>query len=55
VHGLRAYDAIQLAAARAARGAADGCTTFAAFDTTLRAAAAVEGFALLPADPVTAR
>lgn len=55
VHGLCAYDAVQLAAARAARSADDGCTSFAAFDTSLRSAAAAEGFALLPTDPVTAR
>ncbi|TAM87278.1 MAG: PIN domain-containing protein [Jatrophihabitans sp.] len=50
VHGLRAYDAIQLASATAVRAAVPDCTTFAAFDRSLRAAAAAEGFALLPAD-----
>lgn len=50
VHGLRAYDAIQLAAARAARNADDGCADFAAFDGALRDAAAAEGFALQPSD-----
>ncbi len=48
VHGLRAYDAIQLASARAARNADDGCSGFAAFDRALRDAAAAEGFALFP-------
>jgi hypothetical protein len=47
-HGLRAYDGVQLSAATSARAADPGCTTFAAFDTTLRTAAAAEGFALLP-------
>jgi len=47
-HGLRAYDALQLASARAAREADASCDTFACTDTTLRAAAAAEGFALLP-------
>ncbi|MQA17092.1 MAG: PIN domain-containing protein [Pseudonocardiaceae bacterium] len=53
VHGLRAYDAIQLAAARAARDADDDCTGLAAFDNALRSAAAAEGIALLPADRVS--
>lgn len=48
VHGLRAYDAVQLAAARAAAGADPDCTDFAAFDQGLRAAAAAEGFTLIP-------
>ncbi|MBA3411457.1 MAG: type II toxin-antitoxin system VapC family toxin [Geodermatophilaceae bacterium] len=46
--GLRAYDAIQLAAARGAAAADPTCRTFAAFDRSLRAAAAAEGFALIP-------
>jgi uncharacterized protein len=50
VHGLRAYDAVQLATARVAADLVPDCRTFAAFDHNLRAAAAVEGFALLPAD-----
>lgn len=50
VHGLRAYDAIQLAAARAAAGADPDCTDFAAFDKGLRAAAAAEGFTLVPTE-----
>jgi predicted nucleic acid-binding protein len=48
VHGLRAYDAMQLASAKAAAEAVPDCRTVAAFDNTLRAAAAKEGFALLP-------
>jgi predicted nucleic acid-binding protein len=48
VHSLRAYDAVQLASAKAAAEAVLSCRTVAAFDSTLRAAAAKEGFALLP-------
>ncbi|MGH3979596.1 MAG: type II toxin-antitoxin system VapC family toxin [Pseudonocardiaceae bacterium] len=48
VHGLRAYDAVQLASATAAAEAVPDCRTVAAFDVTLRVAAAAEGFALLP-------
>ena len=48
VHGLRAYDAVQLACALAARDAIPECQTFAAFDRQLRAAAAAEGFVLVP-------
>ncbi len=47
-HGLRAYDAIQLATALAAREADPGCDSFACFDAGLRRAAAAEGFVLLP-------
>lgn len=47
-HGLRAYDAVQLASARLASAGDPDCTTFAAFDATLRDAAAAEGFALVP-------
>lgn len=47
-HGLRAYDAVQLSCALAARRADPGCVSFAAYDHTLRRAAAVEGFRLLP-------
>jgi predicted nucleic acid-binding protein len=47
-HGLRAYDAVQLSSALAVRRADEGCTTFAAFDRSLRTAAATEGFGLLP-------
>lgn len=48
LHGLRAYDGIQLSSARAARAAAPECATFAAFDKQLREAAAREEFILLP-------
>jgi predicted nucleic acid-binding protein len=47
-HALRAYDGVQLSAATSARAVDSDCTTFAAFDTTLRTAAAAEGFTLLP-------
>jgi uncharacterized protein len=47
-HGLRAYDAVQLASALAGRAADVTCTTFAAFDSSLRTAAGAEGFFLLP-------
>lgn len=48
VHGLRAYDAIQLATALAVRRADQDCTVFAAFERSLRTAAAAEGFDLVP-------
>lgn len=48
VHGLRAYDAVQLCSALVARGAAPELGRFAAFDLELRAAAAREGFELIP-------
>jgi predicted nucleic acid-binding protein len=48
VHGLRAYDAVQLASARAAADADPGCDSFVCFDAELRAAAARAGFTLLP-------
>lgn len=48
VHGLRAYDAVQLASAVGARTALPECSTIAAFDRQLRSAAAAEGFDLLP-------
>ncbi len=48
VHGLRAYDAVQLASAKAAAEAIPDCRTLAVFDDSLRSAAAKEGFALLP-------
>ena len=48
VHGLRASDAVQLASAKAATEAIPDCRTVAAFDGTLRTAAAKEGFALVP-------
>lgn len=49
-HGLRTYDAIQLATARATREFDPECDTLAAFDRDLRRAASSEGFVLLPAD-----
>lgn len=45
---LRAYDAVHLASALAAREADPGCTEFACFDDELRAAAARSGFSLVP-------
>ena len=48
-HGLRAYDAVQLSSALAVRRVDESCTIFAAFDYSLRTAAATEGFGLLPA------
>jgi len=48
VHGLRAYDAIQLATAKAAAAVMPDCRAFAAYDAALRTAAATEGFALVP-------
>jgi predicted nucleic acid-binding protein len=47
VHGLRAYDAVQLASATATRDAVDGDVTLAAFDRRLCDAAAQEGLAVL--------
>ena len=46
--GLRAVDAIQLAAARAARAADPSCAMFVCFDGALRRAAATVGFRLIP-------
>lgn len=46
IHGLRAYDAIQLASALAAREAAAEDMLFVAFDKALCEAAAVEGLQL---------
>lgn len=48
VHGLRAYDSIQLASARAARDNGATGLVFAAFDKSLRDAAATEAFPLWP-------
>lgn len=48
-HGLRAYDAVQLASALAARTVDPSCDSLAAFDRELRQAAVREGFALVPA------
>ncbi len=47
-HGLRAYDAVQLASAIAARQADEDCDSLACFDRDLRDAAAACGFALIP-------
>jgi uncharacterized protein len=47
IHGLRAYDAVQLASACAALREVPEGVTFAAFDQALLAAAAREGFQLL--------
>lgn len=47
-HGLRAYDAVQLSSALAVRRVDEECTAFAAFDRSLRTAAAAAGFALVP-------
>ena len=49
VHGLRAYDAVQLATAKAAAAVFSECRAFAAYDEALRTAAAAEGFMLVPA------
>lgn len=48
VHGLRAYDAVQLATARAVRTVDPDATRFVAFDRTLRDAAAADGFMVAP-------
>lgn len=47
-HGLRAYDAVQLATAMVARAALGRLEDFVAFDASLRPAAAAEGFTLVP-------
>lgn len=46
-YGLRAYDAVQLACALAARDADPSVDTFAVFDQKLRDAAIAEGFSVL--------
>jgi predicted nucleic acid-binding protein len=46
-HGLRAYDAVQLASALAVREVDPACREFLAFDARLCDAAATEGFRLL--------
>lgn len=48
VHGLRAYDAVQLASACAVSAAVPQGAAFLAFDKLLRAASASEGLELLP-------
>jgi uncharacterized protein len=47
-HGLRAYDAVQLASAISVREADPSITTVACFDAELRRAAVREGFTLAP-------
>lgn len=47
-HGLRAYDAVQLSSAVAARTVDPQCQSFACFDRELRGAAATHGFRLTP-------
>lgn len=47
VHGLRAYDAVQLATALRMAELDPRCRTFATFDQDLAAAAQAEGFAIL--------
>ncbi len=47
-HPLRAFDAVQLASALAARSADPDLAMFACFDETLANAARAEGFTLLP-------
>lgn len=47
-HGLRAYDAVQLAAALAATAADESLTTFACYDRELSDAAAQEGYSTMP-------
>jgi uncharacterized protein len=49
-HGLRAYDAVQLSSALAVRRVDGDCAKFAAFDRSLRTAAAAESFELVPTD-----
>jgi uncharacterized protein len=49
-HGLRAYDAVQLASALAARDVDERCATFAAFDRDLARAAISAGLEAFPAD-----
>ena len=48
IHGLRAYDSVQLASACSALRTVPEGIRFAAFDQALRAAAAREGLQLLP-------
>lgn len=48
VHGLRAYDAVQLASAMRARAADPSVSEFVTYDLTLHRAAAVEGFRVNP-------
>jgi uncharacterized protein len=47
-HGLRAYDAVQLASAIQARTADSGVSDFVTYDVALHRAAAAEGFRVNP-------
>ena len=47
-HGLRAYDAVHLSTALAARRVLPECTSIAVFDVSLRAAAISQGFSPIP-------
>jgi uncharacterized protein len=47
-HGIRAYIAVQLASAIAARTADPDCDTIACFDRRLQRAAVAESFGLVP-------
>lgn len=47
-HGLRAYDAVQLASAITARAVDPDVTEFACFDATVRLAASATGFTVIP-------
>lgn len=49
VHGLRAYDAVQLASASTAAAVASSVRDFVAFDVRLATAAAAEGLRPVPA------
>lgn len=48
LHGLRAYDGVQLACARATQRQLSEAMSFVAFDASLREAAAAEGLVLVP-------
>ncbi len=50
-HGLRAYDAVQLATALSAQSEVPEIDTMLAFDVQLRRAATVEGLTLAPTSP----
>lgn len=50
-HGLRGYDAVQLASALAWKAALGGVVTIATFDKQLWAAASAEGLTPFPASP----
>jgi uncharacterized protein len=50
IHGLRAYDAVQLASALTVRTVESSCDTFACFDRGLAAAARAEKFIVHPYD-----